>query len=177
MNRILPGQPFPDISFPLISGAAWSLAKRRPKTFTMLIVFRHAFCSFCRRQLTDIEDRHQELGDLGVEPVAVSCDTLERTQTLANETQIEKLSIGYGLPFSHAGPLGLFVSSRNKDIEPETFFEPGTFLIDSDCNLFMTATQNMAFGRPTMREMLEAISYAVEKNVPARGRLDPSTLS
>lgn len=176
MSRILPRQIFPSLDFPLVDGGHWSLNDQKPRTFVMLVVFRHAYCSFCRRQLKDIENHFGALVDLGVTPIAVSCDSLKRTQTLVDETGLEKLPIGYELPLSVAAPLGLYLSERNKDIEPERFFEPGTFLIDRDRKLFMTSTQNMAFGRATMRELLEAIAYAVEKKVPPRGHLDPQTL-
>ena len=176
MSRRLPRHPFPYIAFPLVAGGRWSLAEHPPQLFVILIVFRLAYCSFCRRQLPDIDNHCQNLIDLGVIPAAVSGESKERIQMAVDEVTLLKLALGFDRSLDIAKPLGLYVSSRSKELEPEIFFEPEVSLIRRDHRLFMIATQNMAFGRSTMREALEAITVRKKMNISARGQLHPATL-
>ena len=81
---------------------------------------------------------------------------------------------GYGLSLKSARQWGLFIStSRGKTSigieEPALFSEPGLFLVRPDGTLYYGAVQTMPFARPSFKDLLMAIDFAIEKDYPARG--------
>lgn len=169
MNRLLPRQKAPNIHFPLANGDEWRLQDRTPEAFTLVVVFRHLNCGYCKRQVQSLDQHAPLFADLGVDIVAVSAETQANAHALINEWDIRNIDIGYALPFETGEALGLYVSSKRKDGEPEQFFEPGMFMFKPNGELYYAAVQNMPFGRPALEDMLEWVPKVLANNVPARG--------
>ena len=171
MTRLLPRQKDYDLEFPLVGGGTWRLSEQTPSAFTLLVVFRHRHCSYCKRQIGELNELSPRFEALGVEPVAVSADTSEKTQDFVEEVGVQRLAVGHSLPRAAGARLGLYVSSARKETEPDWFFEPGLFAFTPDGALYYAAVQNMPFGRPHWSDMLEWLPKALENAVPARGEL------
>ena len=106
--------------------------------------------------------------------LAVSSDDGERAATMAEQMREGALKFGYGLSLKSARQWGLFIStSRGKTSigieEPALFSEPGLFLVRPDGTLYYGAVQTMPFARPSFKDLLMAIDFAIEKDYPARG--------
>lgn len=171
MSTLIPRQPVPALSVPLLSGETWSLAEEKPENFNLVVFYRGIFCPLCRTYLRELERLLPKFAELGVNVVALSSDTEEGARAAQQEWKLENLRLGYGLDLATARTWGLFVSSARHDKELEQFSEPGIFLIRPDGTLYFSAIQTMPFARPHFSDMVGAIQYVLDNDYPARGEV------
>jgi hypothetical protein len=93
---------------------------------------------------------------------------------MADKIRASSLRFGYDLDRSKAREWGLYIStSRGKTPigldEPPLFSERGLFVFNADRIIYYLSVQSMPFVRPSIRELLGAIDFAIEKSCPARG--------
>lgn len=168
-HGVRPRQSAPDLTVPLLRGGTYRLSDQRPKLFTMAVFFRGLHCPVCRAQLSELERRLDELEESGIEVIAVSGETLERTTTLAEEWKLERLPLGYGLTEEQMRGWGLFISHGINEGEPALFNEPGLFLISPDHTVYYESILSMPVGRPRLGDLLDGIHYWTSHDYPARG--------
>lgn len=168
-HGVLPRQPAPDLSVPLLGGGTYTLAEQRPDLFTMIVFFRGLHCPVCRAQLRELDRRLGELHSRGVDVIAVSGETAERTTTLAQEWKLARLPLAYGLTEDQMRAWGLFVSRGHGHDEPSLFNEPGLFLISPDHTVYYESILSMPVGRPRLDDLLDGIDYWTANDYPARG--------
>ena len=168
-HGVRPTQPAPDLTVPLLRGGTYSLSDQRPKLLTMVVLFRGLHCPVCRAQLSELERRLSELEQRGIEVIAVSGETLERTTQLAREWKLDHLPLGYGLTEDQMRAWGLFVSHGINDREPALFNEPGLFLISPQHTVYYESILSMPVGRPRLDDLLGGIDYWTAHDYPARG--------
>ena len=166
---VRPRQPAPDLTVPLLRGGTYRLSDQRPKLFTMVVFFRGLHCPVCHAQLSELERRLTEIEERGIEVIAVSAETLERTGTLAQEWRLEHLPLAYGLTEDQMRAWGLFVSHGINESESPVFNEPGLFLISPDHTVYYESILSMPVGRPRVDDLLGGIDYWVAHGYPARG--------
>jgi peroxiredoxin len=176
--RPMPRQPVPPLTVPTLAHGDFVLADQRPAQFTMLVFYRGLHCPICQKYLRELARLLPEFERRGVEVLAVSGDPRERAEALATQLAAPGLRIGHGLSLDTAAHWGLYLSSSRGSTsigieEPARFSEPGLFLVRPDGTLYYGAVQTMPFARPHFDEMLAAIDFAVAKNYPARGELQP----
>jgi peroxiredoxin len=168
-HGVRPRQPAPELAVELHSGGTYVLSEQTPAQFTMVVFFRGLHCPVCRGQLREVDRQLDELAERGIDVIAVSGDTRERTQQLQDEWQLERIPLGYGLTESDMRTWGLFVSRGVYDHEPALFSEPGLFLIAADGTVFYESILSMPVGRPRLSDLLAAIDYWTTHDYPARG--------
>jgi peroxiredoxin len=168
-HGVRPRQQAPDLTVRLRHGGTYRLQDQKPRLFTMIVFFRGLHCPVCRAQLRELDTRLDELDRRGVEVIAVSGETRERTETLAKDWQLERLSVAYGLTEDQMRSWGLFVSNAIKADEPAVFNEPALFLISPDHTVFYESILSMPVGRPRLADLLHGIDYWVATDYPARG--------
>jgi peroxiredoxin len=168
-HGVRPTGPAPDLTVPLLRGGTYRLADQRPRTFTMVVFFRGLHCPVCRAQLSELERRLAEFEQRGIEVIALSGETRERTTQLAREWKLERLTVGYGLTEDQMRAWGLFISHGINDSEPGLFNEPGLFLISPDHTVYYESILSMPVGRPRVDDLLGGIDYWVAHGYPARG--------
>ncbi len=166
---VLPRQPAPELNVELLSGGTYRLADQSPERFTMVVFFRGLHCPVCKGQLTELDQRLGELTERGVDVLAVSSETRERTQQLHDEWELSDLALGYGLTEDAMRAWGLFVSTGIGDAEPAQFNEPGLFLISPDGTVYYESILSMPLGRPPLDDLLMGIDFWTENDYPARG--------
>jgi peroxiredoxin len=147
-HGVRPTQPAPDLTVPLLRGGTYRLADQRPGTFTMVVFFRGLHCPVCRAQLVELERRVGECEERGIEVIAVSGETRERTTWLAQEWRLEHLALAYGLTEEGMRAWGLFVSHGINDSESPVFNEPGLFLLSPDHTVYYESILSMPVGLP-----------------------------
>lgn len=135
----------------------------------MIVFYRGLHCPVCRAQLSELNRRLDELTTRGITVIAISGDTLERSQEAVAEWHLDRLTVGYGLSEDTARAFGLFISRAIKDDEPAQFNEPGLFLIRPDGTVYYEAINSMPLGRPHLDDVIAAIDYAAKADYPARG--------
>jgi peroxiredoxin len=168
-HGVRPGRPAPELIVELLSGGTYELADHEPAAFTMVVFFRGLHCPVCQVQLRELDRRLDELSERGVDVVAVSGETRERTAQIRDAWRLGRLALGYGLSEEQMRSWGLFVSHGINDNEPPVFNEPGLFLIKPDGTVYYESTLSMPAGRPRLDDMLGGIDYWTAHDYPARG--------
>ena len=168
-HGVRPRQLAPDQTVPLLSGGTYRLADQHPDGYTMVVFFRGLHCPVCRAQLSELNRRLDDIHDQGIDVIAVSGETRERTEQLASEWKLDRLPLGYGLTEGPMREWGLFVSHGIYDHEPALFSEPGLFLIAPDGTVYYESILSMPVGRPRLDDLLGGLKYWREHNYPARG--------
>ena len=163
-----PRQQTPDLKINLVNGAEWELSKQQPEAFTLLIVYRGLHCPVCKTYLETLQSKLSKFQDLGVKVIAVSSDTEAKAKQTYKEWAIADVPLGYAFPIAEARDWGLFISKGIKD-EPDTFIEPGLFVIRPNQELYCASLQTMPFARPGLDDVINAIKFVLDKDYPARG--------
>ena len=166
---IKPQTQVPDLSLPTADGKTWTLNETKPEHFTFAFFYRGYHCPICKNYLRSIDQKLDDLAELGIAAVAVSSDTQERAQQSKDEWGITRLPMAYGLSIDEARRWGLYVSKAIKDQEPALFSEPGLFVVRPDGTLFAASIQTMPFTRPAIGELIAGFGYIVKHQYPARG--------
>jgi peroxiredoxin len=170
----MPRQPVPALEVPTLAHGPYSLAADAPEKFGLVVFYRGLHCPICLKYLLELGRLLPEFDQRGVKVIALSSDTRERAQAMADKLNAPALRVGFGLPLPVAREWGLYIStSRGKTStgveEPALFAEPGVFIVRPDATLYYGAVQTMPFARPHFDELLAAIDFAVAKDYPARG--------
>ena len=105
----------------------------------------------------------------GIQVVAVSSNTEELAKRTVADWSIDRLTVGFGLELRDADRWGLFASAAASDAEPETFTEPGIFIVRPDGTLYASIVQTMPFSRPPGSSLLKMLEWVIENDYPARG--------
>ncbi len=173
-TALTPRLPVPALGVPLTSGGHFVLGAQPAERFDLVVFYRGLHCPICAKYLMELERLAPEFQKRGVGVLAVSSDTAERAQAMAEKIQASTVRFGHSLSLASARQWGLYISaSRGKTSigieEPALFSEPGVFLVRPDGTLYYGATQTMPFARPSFQDMLGAIDFAVANDYPARG--------
>jgi peroxiredoxin len=168
--KLMPDQPVPALAVDTIAGKRFDIAAQAPKNFTQIVFYRGMHCPVCKNYLRSIDSRLADFEGHGVETIAISMDSRERAQEAAKTWELQRLTIGYGLPEATARAWGLYLSKPIMPQEaPSLFTEPGLFLVRPDRRLYYASVLSMPFGRPTVDDMLFGLGAVLARNFPARG--------
>ena len=165
---IKPRQQTPDLTVNLVNGTEWTLSKQQPENFTLVIVYRGLHCPVCKTYLETLQPKLSEFKELGVNVVAVSSDTKATVEETYEKWDIDDVPLGYEFSIEEAREWGLFISKGIKD-EPDTFIEPGLFVIRPNRELYCASLQTMPFARPELDAIIKVIKFVLDKDYPARG--------
>ncbi len=166
---IKPRNKVPNITLDLVNDTKWSLDEQSPEKFTMIIFYRGKHCPVCKKYLEELQEKLSKFTERGVNVIAVSANTEKISKATYDEWNIPDIPVGFEYPIEEARKLGLFISKGIKDTEPETFFEPGLFLIKPNGELYCASIQTMPFARPGFDDILGAIDFVNKEDYPARG--------
>jgi peroxiredoxin len=173
-SMLMPRQPVPALQVPTLAHGDFSLGADAPQNFTLLVFYRGLHCPICTKYLLELGRLLPEFDKRGVKVLALSSDTQERAQAMADKIKAPALRFGYGLSLAKAREWGLYVSTSRGTTsigieEPALFAEPGLFFVRPDGSLYYGAVQTMPFARPHFDELVAALDFALAKDYPARG--------
>ena len=171
---LIPRQPVPALSVPTLGHGDFTLASDAALHFTLVVFYRGLHCPICLKYLLELSRLLPDFEQRGVKVIALSSDTAERAQAMADKLRAPGLRVGHSLPLAVARAWGLYIStSRGMTSigveEPALFSEPGVFLVRPDGTLYYGAVQTMPFARPHFDELRDALDFALAKRYPARG--------
>lgn len=169
VHDLRPRQPAPELEVELLSGGPYVLGEQAPERFTMIVFFRGLHCPVCQSQLRELDRRLDDLAQRGIDVIALSGETRERTQQLRDDWKLDRLPLAYGLTEERMRAWGLFVSRGISEAEPAVFNEPGLFLISPDSSVYYESLLSMPVGRPRLDDLLGGIDYWDANDYPARG--------
>lgn len=171
---ITPRQPVPDFNVTFLDGTPWRLSDQNPENFTMIVVYRGLHCPLCKMYLGKLNRIAADLKERGVNLLVTSSDPQDRAQQAAEEWDVDKLPMSYGLSIEDARKLGLFISAGIGTTstgfeEPALFAEPGLLMVRPDQTLYFADIQTMPFLRPDLSGLLANLDFILSKGYPARG--------
>lgn len=170
-STLVPGQPVPALTVPLVGGGDFTLNADAPENFTIVIFYRGLHCPICKGQLTDFRAKLHDFAGLGIDVVALSMNTKDLAEQTTRDWDVSGLKLGYGLSKDQAKAWGLFLSSAIKDAEPDVFSEPGMAIVRPDGTLYHWSVQTAPFGRAKAGELASVLKYVIENDYPVRGTL------
>jgi len=171
---LTPRQPVPALNIPLVGGDRFVLGAAPGDTFDLIVFYRGLHCPICAKYLMELERLMPEFEKRGVNVIAVSSDSAERAEAMAEKIKAVQLKVGYAISLQSARQWGLYISASRGQTsigidEPALFSEPAVFIVRPDGTLYYGSTQTMPFARPQFQDLLAAVDFAVAKNYPARG--------
>lgn len=171
---LMPRQATPALEVATLQHGTFDLATDGADHFTLVVFYRGLHCPICMKYLLELSRLVPEFEKRGVKVIALSSDTKERTEQMAEKISDPVLRMGYGLELDVARQWGLYIStSRGLTSigiqEPALFSEPAVYIVRPDTTLYYGAVQTMPFARPNFADLLGAIDFALAKNYPARG--------
>ncbi len=171
---LMPRQAVPALEVPTVQHGSFKLAADAPDKFSLVVFYRGLHCPICLKYLLELGRLWPEFDKRGVKIIALSSDTQDRAQAMADKLKAPDLRIGWGLPLAVARAWGLYISTSRGTTsigieEPALFAEPAVYLVRPDGTLYYGAVQTMPFARPHFDELMAAIDFAVAKDYPARG--------
>jgi peroxiredoxin len=174
IKALTPRKAVPSLNVSVLGGSQFDSAFQDAEKFTLVVFYRGLHCPICIKYLIELEELVPAFNSRGVQVLAISSDSAERAAQMAEKIKANHLKIGYGLNLATAREWGLYIStSRGKTSlgieEPALFSEPGVYIIRADGNLYYGSTQTMPFARPSFKDLLGAIDFAIAKDYPARG--------
>jgi peroxiredoxin len=159
---LMPRQPVPTLDVPTLAHGRFRLAEDAAPNFTLVVFYRGLHCPVCLKYLLELGRLQPEFEKRGVKVIALSSDSGERAQAMADKLKAPDLRMGFDLSTSR-GATSIGIE------EPARFSEPGVFIVRPDGTLYYGAVQTMPFARPHFDELLAAIDFALAKDYPARG--------
>ena len=171
---LIPRKPVPGLKVETVQHGAFDLSKETGSFGTLVVFYRGLHCPICATYLKELERLTPEFAARGVTTIAISSDTRDRAEAMAEKIGAQQLRFGHSLPLEIARSWGLFISTSRGTTsigieEPALFSEPGVFVVRPDGTLYYGAVQTMPFARPHFDELLAAIDFALAKDYPARG--------
>ncbi|MDD7910476.1 peroxiredoxin-like family protein [Pseudovibrio exalbescens] len=171
---LIPRQPVPSLSVPLVDGGTFDLASETPEFATMVVFYRGLHCPICATYLKELEALTPQFNEKGVTTLALSSDDAGRAAEFATKIGANNLRVGHSVSLPKAKEWGLYISEGHGTTsigieEPAKFSEPGLFLIKPDGTLYFGNVQTMPFARPDFNPLLGALDFVKAKNYPARG--------
>lgn len=172
----LPRAPAPTLAVETLAHGPFDLHSEASERGTVILFYRGLHCPICAGQLKQAESQVDEFARRGYGFIAISGDGRDRAQAMAEKVEASRMRIGYGLDMTTARAWGLYVSSGRGATsagveEPALFNEPGLFVVDRDGRTYYASVQSMPFARPSLRELVSALDFAIEKDYPARGEV------
>lgn len=171
---LMPRQAVPPLQVQTLDHGSITLSADAAPNFTLVVFYRGLHCPICLKYLLELGRLQPEFEQRGVKVLALSSDSRERAQAMADKLRAPALRMGYGLSLATARAWGLYISTSRGTTsigieEPPLFSEPGVFIVRPDGTLYYGAVQTMPFARPHFDELLAALDFALDKHYPARG--------
>jgi peroxiredoxin len=171
MKNVIPRNQVPELIVDTVNGMKWNLREQKPPNFTLVVFYRGLHCPVCKSYLEELNSMIDSFREKGVNVICISTNNKSLAEKTTVEWNVDRLTIGYDFSIEDARKWDLYVSNSINEDEPETFFEPGVFIIRPDNTLYAASIQSMPFARPELTAILKSIGFVLNKDYPARGEM------
>lgn len=168
-EKLTPDAQVPALKLPLVGGGTFDLSQESPTNFTMVLFYRGLHCPVCANYLGGLTALLDDFEAAGFSVVVASMNDEDLATKAAQEWNLGRTRVAYGVTVEDAKNWGLWISKAFKDVEADIFTEPGLFWIKPDGKLYLADISNMPWARPDLKMLLSKVPYALEHNYPARG--------
>jgi peroxiredoxin len=147
------GQKFPELNLPAVGGGTIHLPQDLMGSYSVVLIYRGAWCPVCNAQLADYAAHQQELDRLGVKVVAFSVDDEPTTAALAKKHHLT-------FPMGHSANADLVVAATGAFANEEPhYLQPTNFILAPDGTILNALYSTNAMGRITPAEVVGLVSY------------------
>lgn len=156
MSLLQPGDPFPDLSFPVPGGDKVTVPEVFAGGFGVMLFYRGSWCPYCNAQLRGFQRARSTLEELGVGVAALSVDDEATTAELITKHKLT-FPVGYGADAGAVAELtGAFV---NPD---PTYLQSTGFVLDPDGEVIVSVYSSGAIGRLVPEDVVGLVRYLRE---------------
>lgn len=168
MTPLKPADPFPPISFNLISGENRQLGAS-PGRWTLLIVYRGDHCPRCKTYVKKLHELVPAYAERNVDILLATTDPSHVAKRTIDENNWT-LPVAHGLTNEQCLQLGLYLTDQDASAELDgQYAEPGMFLLNPEGLTQVIATSNSPSVRPDLEVVLDGIIGTQDRNLPIRG--------
>ena len=153
MTRLENGQAFPALQLPKVGGGTLSLPDDLSGGFGVVLVFRGAWCPYCKGQLAAFSRAKDSLDGVGIRVAALSVDDEQPSAAL-----VAKLRLTF--PVAHsadadqvAAQLGCYVND-----EPR-YLQSSGFVLAPDATVITAVYSSGAIGRLVPEDVVGMVKY------------------
>lgn len=175
-QKLVAGSEFPKMEVALLNGGTADLSTpANGLDWRLVVIYRGKHCPICTRYLRELNGLLPKFNEIGIDVIAVSCDSKARAETQIAEVEPD-FPVGYDLSIDQALELGLYVSHpRSAKESDRPFAEPGLFLVNADGKVQVLDISNAPFARPDLNSLLMGAGFIrnPENNYPIRGTFAP----
>jgi peroxiredoxin len=153
MIRLSNGDSFPSISIDLVSGGGLNLPAALAGSFSVVLLYRGAFCPYCNAQLAGFARAASTLAELGIQVVALSVDDKATSAALVEKLRLP-FAVGYGADADAiAGVTGAYVN------ESPHHLQTTGFILDPNGRVLTAVYSSGAIGRLVADDVVGFIRY------------------
>ncbi|TCC26813.1 peroxiredoxin family protein [Kribbella speibonae] len=156
MSLLQPGDPFPDLSFPVPGGDKVTVPEIFAGGFGVMLFYRGSWCPYCNAQLRGFQRASRTLKELGIGVAALSVDDEATTAELITKHKLT-FPVGFGADARAVAELtGAFVNS-----DP-AYLQSTGFVLDPDGEVIVSVYSSGAIGRLVPEDVIGLVRYLRE---------------
>jgi peroxiredoxin len=151
-----PGDRFPRLTIELPGGRTLDLPEAAAGHFSVVLLYRGAWCPYCNAQLRAFQRSLDRLAELDVTVAALSVDDEATTQDLITRHGLE-------FPVGHGADAGAVAQSTGAFISSDpVYFQSTGFVLDPAGRVVVSVYSSGAIGRLVPEDVLGLIRYLRE---------------
>jgi peroxiredoxin len=152
--RLENGQTFPDLQLPRVGGGRTSLPADLAGDFGVVLIYRGAWCPYCKGQLAAFSRAKESLDEAGIRVVALSVDDDATSTELA-----EKLRLTF--PLAHSADADEVAEATGAYVDggPRHLQSTG-FVLAPDGTVVTAVYSSGAIGRLVPEDVVGLVKYA-----------------
>ena len=153
MTRLENGQAFPALQLPKVRGGTLSLPDDLSGGFGVVLVYRGAWCPYCKGQLTAFSRAKDSLDGVGINVAALSVDDEQTSDAL-----VEKLRLSF--PVAHSADAGQVAAQLGCYVNAEPrYLQSSGFVLAPDGTVVTAVYSSGAIGRLVPKDVVGMVKY------------------
>lgn len=152
------GDSFPNLTFKTIDGQTIQTENHLKGSWNVVLFYRGFWCPFCKAQLKSFQSGLEKLKAEGINVLAVSVDSLEKSQETQKETGAT-FPIAYGIPAKEtAEAIGAFYDAAPAHV-PAPYIHSTGFVVNPEGRILVSVYSSGAIGRLNWQDIVPLVQY------------------
>ncbi len=153
MSRLENGQKFPSLQLPLVGGGTLSLPDDLSGGFAVVLVYRGAWCSYCKGQLAAFGRAKDSLASAGITVTALSVDDEQTSSALVDTLRLS-------FPVAHSADADKVAAELGSYVNDEPRYLQSTgFVLAPDGAVVTAVYSSGAIGRLVPEDVVGLVGY------------------
>jgi peroxiredoxin len=153
MSLLQNGDVFPKLEVPAVGGGTIALPTALAGSWSVVLIYRGAWCPFCNAQLAGFAAEKEALDRLGVKIVTLSVDDEAASAATKAKNHLE-------FPVGHSADAGAIAAATGAFVNPSPhFLQPAGFVLAPDGTVKAAAYATSAIGRVVAKDVVGFVGY------------------